>query len=122
MKSLKDLDRIREKALEMTRVRQGQGLVKVVVGMGTCGIAAGARDVMAAILDELQKRNLTAVTVSQTGCVGLCDQEPMVDVIKSGEPRVTYGRVTPEVARRIVAEHIVNDQIIGDWVVTTTSV
>ncbi|HEY3314575.1 MAG TPA: (2Fe-2S) ferredoxin domain-containing protein [Bacillota bacterium] len=122
MKSLKDLDRIRGKALEMTRVRQGQGLVKLVVGMGTCGIAAGARDVMAAILDELQKRNLTAVTVSQTGCVGLCDREPLVDVIKSGEPRVTYGRVTPEVARRIVAEHIVNDQILGEWVIATTSV
>ncbi len=119
MKSLKELDQIREKALEMTRVRQGQGLVKIVVGMGTCGIAAGAREVMAALLDELKSRNLTSVTVSQTGCVGLCDREPLVDVIKAGQPRVTYGRVTPEVARRIVATHVVNDQILGDWVIAT---
>ncbi|MHB8926792.1 MAG: (2Fe-2S) ferredoxin domain-containing protein [Bacillota bacterium] len=119
MKSLKELDQIREKALEMTRVRQGQGLVKIVVGLGTCGIAAGARDVMAAILDELSKRGLTSVTVSQTGCVGLCDQEPLVDVIKAGEPRVTYGRVTPEVARKIIAQHVINHQVLGEWVIAT---
>jgi len=101
--------------------REGEQETKIVIGMGTCGIAAGAREVMAAILDELSKRNLGQVAVTQTGCVGLCDKEPLVDVIKPGQPKVTYGRVDAEKARRIVTQHVVNDQVIGEWVVGTSS-
>jgi len=119
VKTLEDLAKIKAKAKESLAQRAGEQATKVVVGMGTCGIAAGAREVMAAVLDELGKRNLTAVTVGQTGCVGLCDKEPLVDVFKAGKPKVTYGRVDAEKARRIVAQHIVNDQIIGEWVVGT---
>ncbi len=119
VKTLEDLARIKDKAKETLAARAGEQATKVVVGMGTCGIAAGAREVMAAILDELGKRNLSTVTVTQTGCVGLCDKEPLVDVVKPGKPKVTYGRVDAEKARRIVAQHIVNDQIIGEWVVGT---
>lgn len=119
VKTLEELTRIREKAKEAIALREGEQATKIVVGMGTCGIAAGAREAMVALLDELGKRKLTGVTVAQTGCVGLCDKEPLVDVIKAGQPKVTYGRVNAERARRIVAQHIVNDQIIGEWVVAT---
>ncbi len=119
VKTLEDLARIREKAKQAISAREGELETRIVVGMGTCGIAAGAREVMAAILDELGKRNLGGIAVTQTGCVGLCDKEPLVDVIKPGKPRVTYGNVTAERARRIVAQHVVNDQIIGEWVVAT---
>lgn len=120
MKTLEDLKKVREKALEQMKIREGKYSAKVVVAMGTCGIAAGARDVMTAILDELDKRGITDVAVTQTGCKGLCEQEPTVDVIKSGEPTVTYGYVDAEKARRIVAQHLVNGQIIGEWVVASS--
>lgn len=119
MKSLADLENLRQKAQEAIKVREGLKETKVVVGMGTCGIAAGAREVMSAILDELAKRQLTDVTVTQTGCVGLCEYEPLVDVIKPGQPKVTYHHVDPEKARQIIVKHVVNDQPIGEWVITS---
>ena len=119
VKTLEDLAKIKDKAKATVSVRSAEQSIKVVIGMGTCGIAAGAREVMAAILDELGKRNLAAVTVAQTGCVGLCDKEPLVEIIRPGKPTVMYGRINAERARRIVAQDIVNDQIIGEWVVGT---
>lgn len=117
LKSLDELEKIRQRALQETRVRQSGQKTQVVVGMGTCGIAAGARETMAAILAELGKRNLTEVMVTQTGCIGLCDREPLVDVIKPGQAKVTYARVDAEKARMIVAQHIINDQVIGEWAI-----
>jgi (2Fe-2S) ferredoxin len=119
VKTLEDLAKIRDKTREALAARKGDLTTKIVVGMGTCGVAAGAREVMSAILDELGKRNLTGIAVTQTGCVGLCDKEPLVEVSKPGRPRVTYGLVTSERARRIVAQHVVNDQIVGEWVIGT---
>jgi NADP-reducing hydrogenase subunit HndB len=121
LKTLEDLKRVREEALKSIKLREGQQKCKIVVAMGTCGIASGAREVMTAILDELAKRGIDDVTVAQTGCKGLCEQEPTVDVIKAGEPAVTYGYVTPEKARSIIAQHIVNDHIAGEWVVASES-
>jgi NADP-reducing hydrogenase subunit HndB len=117
VKSLAELAELRKKAQEMTRLREGDAPLKVVVGMGTCGIAAGARDTMAAILDELAQHNRDDVTVTQTGCAGRCEMEPLVEVCEPGQPKVTYGKVTPERARRIVAEHIGSGRIIEEWVV-----
>ncbi len=117
MKSLEELAKIRERAKSQLELRESKGGPRVVVGMGTCGIAAGAREVWTAILDELGKRNLTSVTVTQTGCVGRCEREPLVDVFLPGQPRVTYGPVDAQRARQIVASHVVNGNIIGDWVV-----
>lgn len=119
MKSLEELERIKKEAQAMTRLREGKETVKIVVGMGTCGIAAGARETLAAILDELAKRNLQDVVVTQTGCIGLCEQEPIIDIIRVGQPKVTYGRVTGERARQIIANHVVNGRIIGEWVIST---
>jgi NADP-reducing hydrogenase subunit HndB len=121
MKTLEDLKRIREEAQKAMQVREGQQRCKIVVAMGTCGIASGAREVMSALLDELDKRGITDVAVTQSGCKGLCEQEPTVDVIKVGQPTITYGYVTPEKARTIIAQHIVNDHIAGEWVVGTKS-
>lgn len=118
MKSLDDLKKVREKALEQMKIREGNYSAKVVVAMGTCGIAAGAREVMTAILDELEKRGISDVAVTQTGCKGLCEQEPTVDVIKTGEPTVTYGYVDADKARQIIAQHVVNGTAVGDWVVS----
>ncbi len=114
MKSLEELREIKDRVKEDIRVRQGQDEARIVVGMGTCGIAAGARDALESILDELNKRRLKAV-VTQTGCVGICSREPLVDVFMPGQPRVTYGEVSPSRARQIVAQHVANGNVISEW-------
>ena len=116
MKSLEDLKALREKLQADIKVRENSG-TKIIVGMGTCGIAAGAREVMAAILDELAVRKLKNVQVQQTGCIGMCEKEVLVDVVRPGEPRITYGRVRPIDVKRIIAEHVINGRIIEDLVV-----
>ncbi|MDI6829250.1 MAG: (2Fe-2S) ferredoxin domain-containing protein [Armatimonadota bacterium] len=122
MKSLDELHAAKEKAQQTLRIQNSKCRAKVVVAMGTCGVAAGAQNVMNAILDELDKRGIKDVVVSQVGCKGLCSQEPLVDVFRAGEPGVTYGYVTPEKARTIVSQHLVNGNIVGEWVVTTAEV
>ncbi len=117
--SLEDLRKIKEQAKDLTSARSG-GKTRIIVGMGTCGIAAGARDVMTAILAELDKRGLKEVTVETTGCIGMCQKEPLVDVIRPGEPRITYGNVEPKDAARIVVEHLVNGNVVEDKVVGRT--
>lgn len=116
IKSAEDLRRLKEEAKALTSIRAGQG-VEIILGMGTCGIAAGAREVMTAILDELAKRDLTDVRVTQTGCIGMCEKEVLVDVVRPGEKRITYGRVKPQDASRIINSHVINGQIVDDLVV-----
>ncbi len=115
---LEDLKKIREKMESEKNVRTGNARIKVVVGMGTCGIAAGARDVMSAIMDELGKRNIKDIIVTQAGCRGLCEVEPVIDVYEGEKSTVTYGRLDAEKARRIVVEHLVNGNIVSDFVIT----
>ena len=117
MKSLDELRKLREKAQEAIRLREQTDGTKIIVGMGTFGIAAGAREVMLALMDELEKKNIADVVVTQTGCAGLCEKEPLVEVIRPGEPKITYGYMTPEKARMVVTSHIVNGQIIGEYVI-----
>lgn len=116
MKSLEDLKALREKLQADIKVRENDG-IKIIIGMGTCGIAAGAREVMAAVLDELAVRKLKNVQVQQTGCIGMCEKEVLVDVVRPGEPRITYGRVKPIDCKRIIADHVINGRIIEDLVV-----
>ena len=117
MKSIKDLERVKEQALAEIRVRSSSGSPRVTVGMGTCGIAAGARETMLAIIDELKKRQQLDVTITETGCVGLCAKEPIVEVQIPGEPKVAYGNVDAARARQIVVSHLVNRKIVDDWVI-----
>jgi NADP-reducing hydrogenase subunit HndB len=119
VKSLEELERIKKEAQAMVEAREGKHTTKIVVGMGTCGIAAGARETLGAIMDELAKRNIQGVAVTQTGCIGMCEQEPIVEVIKAGEPRIMYGRVDAEKARRIVVQHIVNNTVVGELVISS---
>lgn len=114
MKSSKDLERIREETLAEIRLRSSSGSPKVVVGMGTCGLAAGARDTMLAIIDELRKRQKTDVNITETGCIGLCVKEPIIEVEIPGSERVIYGNVTPSRARQIVASHIINHKPVSE--------
>ena len=116
MKSLEDLKALREKLQSDIRVRENDG-TKIIIGMGTCGIAAGAREIMAAVLDELAARKLKNVQVQQTGCIGMCEKEVLVDVVRPGEPRITYGNVKPVDVKRIIADHVINGRIIEDLVV-----
>ena len=119
MKSLAELQAIREKTLNRINLRKEEesDVTRVVIGMATCGIAAGARPVMLAFMDEINKRGLNHVTVSQTGCIGMCRLEPMVDVITPGNEKVTYVHMTPEKVGRVVAEHIVNGRPVAEYTI-----
>ena len=118
MKSLAELEAIRQKTRENIAMRKEvHDSARVVVGMATCGIAAGARPVMLAFLEEINKRKLDHVTVSQTGCVGMCRLEPMVDVYMPGQEKVTYVKLTPDMVPRIVAEHIVNGRPVLEYTI-----
>jgi len=112
MKSLEELENLRRKMQEEMKLREGEQQTKIIVGMGTCGIAAGAREVLSAILEELGKRKLNDVTVTQAGCAGKCDVEVVVEVIKPGEEKVTYQHVDKDKARRIVVEHVINEKLL----------
>ncbi len=116
IKSLEDLRKIKAESQLQTKARKSND-TQVIIGMGTCGIAAGAREVMTAVLEELAKRNLNNVSVLQTGCIGMCQKEPLLDVVRPGEDRVTYGPVSPSDVPRIIAEHLVNGNIVEDLVV-----
>jgi NADP-reducing hydrogenase subunit HndB len=116
MKTIADLQAIRKSALENVKLRTDRGGIRVVVGMATCGIAAGARPVMMALVEEVSKRKLDNVMVTQTGCMGACRLEPMVEVYQ-GDQRVTYVKLTADDARRIVAEHLVNGRIVQEFTI-----
>ncbi len=117
MKSLAELEKIRQEALERMSPRSDKERMRVVVGMATCGIAAGARPVMQAFLDELKKRNINDVKVAMTGCIGVCKLEPIVEVVDSDGTKVTYVKMTPDKAARVVAEHIVNGRVVADYTI-----
>ena len=119
MTSLEDLRRLKEEARREIKVRSDTG-TKITVGMGTCGIAAGAREVMHAILRELEARSIEA-NVATVGCIGLCAQEPLVDIEQAGAPRITYGKVTPEMVPTIIEEHLVKGNVVTRWVVAKGS-
>ena len=118
MKSLQELAAIRDRMKQTVNTREAaHDTTRVVVGMATCGIAAGARPVMLAFVGEINKRKLDHVTVSQTGCVGMCRLEPMVDVYMPGQEKVTYVKLTPDMVPRIVAEHIVNGRPVLEYTI-----
>ena len=118
MKSLADLQAIRAKTLENINMRkEDDSAARVVVGMATCGIAAGARPVMLKFVEEIKNRDLQHVTVSQTGCIGMCRLEPMVDVILPGQEKVTYVKVKPDMVDRIVTEHLIGGTPVAEYTI-----
>ena len=118
MKSLAELQAIREKMQKQMEVRDnGEENIRVVVGMATCGIAAGARPVLAAFLEEIEERQLKNITVAQTGCIGVCRLEPIVEVYVPGEEKVTYVKLTPDMVPKIVSEHLVNHRVVSEYAI-----
>ena len=112
-----DLKKIREEALAKRKVAETSGASQVIVGMGTCGIAAGARETMKAVLDYIEEKNLPNIVVKQTGCIGLCEQEPILQVVISENEKVTYGKVSPAVARKIMSEHIEKGKLVEEHII-----
>ena len=118
MKSLAELQALRDKAKRQMGIRSDEpDNIRVVVGMATCGIAAGARPVLSAFIDEVSKRNLQNVTVSQTGCIGICQYEPVVEVFVPGKEKVTYVKMTEEKAVRVVVDHLVNGNPVAEFTI-----
>ncbi len=119
MKSIEELLAIKEKAQAQIAARDADGNdgIRVVVGMATCGIAAGARPVLKAITEELEKRNVKNVSVTQTGCIGMCQYEPIIEVYAPGKEKVTYVQMTAEKAVKVVANHLVNGEVVKEYTV-----
>ena len=118
MKSLAELAAIRARMNDQVNLRKDDNVdTRIVVGMATCGIAAGARPVMLSFIEELKRRGIDNVTVAQTGCVGMCRLEPMVDVYVKGQEKVTYVHMTPDKVARVVGEHIVNGRPVDEYTI-----
>ena len=118
MKSLAELQEIRNRALSQVNMRkERENGTRIVVGMATCGIAAGARPVLNAFAKEIEKRGLTDVTVTQTGCIGMCRLEPIVEVFVPGQEKVTYVHMTEEKVAKVVAEHIINQNPVAEYLI-----
>ncbi|MCR4594939.1 MAG: (2Fe-2S) ferredoxin domain-containing protein [Clostridiales bacterium] len=119
MKSLAELQAIKEKMKDKVVLREDSGNIRVVVGMATCGIAAGARPVLNAFVEEVNNQGLNQkVTVSQTGCIGICQFEPVVEVYEAGKEKVTYVRMTAEKAKEVVEKHLKSGNIIAEYTIT----
>ena len=118
MKSLAELQAIKETMRDKVFLREGLNSVRVVVGMATCGIAAGARPVLNALVEGVNKEGLTEkVTVSQTGCIGICQLEPIVEVFEPGKEKITYVKMTPEKAARVIEEHLKNGNVVNEYTI-----
>ncbi|MBP8683873.1 MAG: (2Fe-2S) ferredoxin domain-containing protein [Synergistaceae bacterium] len=114
--NLEELKKLREKSIAVTAARK-EGKFRVIIGLGTCGIAAGGRKIMEVAMEEISKRGLKDVSVETTGCIGMCQNEPLMDIVRPGEPRVTYGNLKPEDVPRIIADHLVNGNVVEEKVI-----
>ena len=121
MKSIAEIKAIREKMQSQIILRENseEGETRLVVGMATCGISAGARPVFNTLVDEVAKRNLSKIKVTRAGCLGMCKLEPIVEVFVPGQEKVTYIQVDSEKAKRIISEHIVNGNVVNDYLITS---
>lgn len=123
MKSLAELQAIREKTRNQIEMRgENSNNIRVLVGMATCGIAAGARPILNKFVEEIALRNMTdKVTVTQTGCIGICQYEPVVEVVEPGKEKITYVEMTPEKVVRVVNDHIVNGNVVTEFTIGAKS-
>lgn len=123
MKSVEELKAIRDRVKNTVHLRKEDSAdnIRVVVGMATCGIAAGARPVLAAFTEEVAKRGLQNVMVTQTGCIGICQYEPVVEVFEPSGEKTTYVKMTPDKVARIVTEHLVNGKVVEEYTIGSVS-
>ena len=118
MISLADLAAIRDKMKDKVVIREGSAQTRVVVGMATCGIAAGARPVLNAFVDGVNKEGLTdKITVTQTGCIGICQYEPVVEVYEDGKEKTTYVKLTAEKAEKIIKQHLIGGKVVAEYTI-----
>jgi NADP-reducing hydrogenase subunit HndB len=117
MKTIQELEEIRNRVLDEVSMRKDRTGTRIVVGMATCGIAAGARPVLLSFVQEVKERNLNDVIISQTGCIGMCSLEPIVEVYKPGEEKVTYAKMTAEKAKEVIEQHIIGGKPITRYTV-----
>lgn len=117
MKTIKDLEEIRQRTLDDVNLRNDRKGIRVVVGMGTCGISAGARPVMMEFVKEIKRCGVQDAMVTQTGCLGVCRLEPMVEVYMPGQEKVTYAQMTPEKVARVVEEHLINGKVVTEYTI-----
>ena len=123
MKSLAELKAIRDKARAQVSLREKSvNSIRVLVGMATCGIAAGARPVLTAMVDEVAKRHLENVVVTQTGCIGICQYEPVVEVVTRDGEKTTYVKMTPEKALRVANDHLVNGNVVTEYTIGAANI
>lgn len=121
MKSLEELKAIRDRMQGQVGMRsEDEKQTRVVVGMATCGIASGARPVLTKLSDLVQEKSLTNISVTQTGCIGLCQYEPIVEVFEPGKDKVTYVKMTPEKAQDVVEQHLIRGQIVKEYIIPKT--
>lgn len=113
MKSLEELRELRAELEKEISARKSDGKPTIIIGMGTCGIAAGARDILRAVTKEVRKRNLD-LNITQTGCIGMCEKEPLLDVQLPGQDRITYGKITVQDVERIIVEHVINGNVVAE--------
>ena len=119
MKSLAELAAIRERMQSKVVIREGAAATRVVVGMATCGIAAGARPVLNAFVEGVNKEGLSdKITVTQTGCIGICQYEPVVEIYEAGKDKVTYVKMSPEKAKEVVEKHLKGGSAIADYTIS----
>ena len=117
MKSREELELIRQNTLENINIKPGSNKTRVVVGMGTCGIASGAKDIFLKFLSEKENKQLNNLDIIQTGCIGVCMFEPMAEVYRNGEEKVTYVELTPEIVEEIIAKHIIDGNTLNEYTI-----
>jgi NADP-reducing hydrogenase subunit HndB len=117
VKSLEDLKRVREEALKKQQAKSTAGNTQIIIGMGTVGIAAGARETLKTFLDIIEEKKIEDIVIRQTGNIGLDSYEPIVQVVVGEQPKVSYGKVTPQIAKRIIDEHILAGKIVKEFVI-----
>jgi NADP-reducing hydrogenase subunit HndB len=118
---IEDLDKISQRVRRTTLLREGAGRAKIVVHMGTCGIAAGAREIMNTLLDEIERQNIDDVILTSSGCAGLCSKEPMATVELKDEAPIKYVDLTPEKIRKILSEHVIGGKVVSEYALAVGS-
>ena len=120
IQSLEDLQKFREQIIEEKRRQASAGKVELIVMLGSCGIGAGALDVLQAVKAQVKADHLDGAVVSETGCIGLCHHEPILEVVIGDQPKVTYGHVTVDAVKRIVREHVLDGKVVEDYAIDAT--
>lgn len=121
MKTINELEEIRRKTLLEVYPKQNEDRVRILVGMGTCGIAAGANSIYKSLQEEIEKNKLTNINLVKTGCIGVCFLEPIIELLMLGQEKITYIKMTPEKAIRVIEEHVIANKIVAEFTIKSAA-